>query len=74
MVVFALPFAAGNALYIALNALPRYFLADVLGLAAVAVFSATITLAICCFRSPAPCRAPQPIPRPRGRRAPKEQA
>ena len=45
MVSFALPFAAGNALYFALNALPRFFLVNALGLAAVAVFSATVTLA-----------------------------
>jgi O-antigen/teichoic acid export membrane protein len=45
MAVFALPFAAGNALYLALNALPRFSLVNALGLAAVAAFSAAITLA-----------------------------
>jgi O-antigen/teichoic acid export membrane protein len=45
MASFALPFAAGNALYLALNALPRFFLVNAHGLAAVAVFSATLTLA-----------------------------
>jgi len=45
MASFALPFAAGNALYLALNALPRFFLVHAIGLTAVAVFSATISLA-----------------------------
>ena len=45
MAAFALPFAAGNVLYLALNALPRFFLVHAMGLAAVAVFSATISLA-----------------------------
>jgi O-antigen/teichoic acid export membrane protein len=45
MASFALPFAAGNALYLALNGLPRFFLVHAMGLAAVAVFSASISLA-----------------------------
>jgi O-antigen/teichoic acid export membrane protein len=44
MAAFALPFAAANGLYLALNALPRYFLVHAAGLAAVAGFSAAISL------------------------------
>lgn len=42
---FSLPFAAGHALYLALNALPRYVLVHADGLAVVAGFSATLSLA-----------------------------
>jgi len=44
-VLFSLPFAVGNALYLALNAVPRFTLVNTAGLAAVAVFSAVVSLA-----------------------------
>ena len=45
LAAFAVPFAAGNALYLALGALPRFILVHAAGLAAVAVFSAVVSLA-----------------------------
>ena len=45
MVAFAGPIAAGNALYLALNAVPRYLLVNAMGLAVVAAYSAIVSLA-----------------------------
>lgn len=45
LAAFAVPFAAGNALYLALGAFPRFVLVHAAGLAAVAVFSAVVSLA-----------------------------